>query len=42
MDMGILEHVDDKPNFSNFLPVGPVWCIQSIVLPVKDGLTMTR
>jgi len=27
---------------SNLLPVGPVWCIQSIVLTVKDGLTVTR
>jgi len=42
MDMVIVKHVDDIINFSNFLPVGPVWCIEMIVLTVKDGLTMTR
>jgi len=41
-DMAIVEHMGDIPNLSNFLPVGPVWCIQSIVFIVKDGLTVTR
>jgi len=37
-----VEHVCDTPNLSNFLSVGPVWCIQLIVLTVKDSLTVTR
>jgi len=41
-DMVIVEHLSDIPNLSNFLRVGPVWCTQSIVLTVKDGLTVTR
>ena len=41
-DMVIVEHVSDIPNLSNFLPVGRVWCIQSIVLTESDGLTVTR
>jgi len=40
--MVIVEHMGDIPNLSNFLPVGPVWCIQSNALTVKDGLTVTR
>jgi len=42
MEMVIVGHVSDISNLSNYLPVGPLWCIQSIVLTVKDGLTVTR
>jgi len=41
-DMVIVDNVGDILNLSHFLSVDPVWCIQSIVLTVKDSLTVTR
>jgi len=42
MDMVIMEYAGDISNLSNFLLVDPAWCIQSIVLALKDGLTAIR
>jgi len=40
-----VDRVSDMLDLSNFLPVGLVWCIQSIILTAKwakDYLTVTR
>jgi len=37
-----VERMGGIPNFSNFLPVHSFWCIQSTVLTVKNGLTVSR
>jgi len=41
-DMERVEHAVHISKLQDFLFVGPVWCIQSIVLTLKDDLAVTR